>query len=296
MELKSLQQHIDDTIKANGGEPGHEDTEPRGHLGASIIGKDCWRELWYSFRWFAPRDFEGRMLRLFASGHKYEPRFIKLLNAVGISGLERDPATGKQYRFSEQNGHFGGSMDAKLWGLQPWFTDSLGVSYGSFNLPPETVILGEFKTHGQKSFDNLIEKKVAKAKPEHEIQMSLYTESHHLPLALYCAVNKNTEDLYFEFRQPQPQLARDMNNKAGNIIRSPSPPPRISDSPSWGGCRFCDYRMTCHFGQPPARNCRSCRFSFPTLEGQWACNKWNNSIIPFDFQQKGCDSYTVIHD
>ena len=35
------------------------------HLGASIIGKDCERALWYDFRWVTRWAFTGRMLRLF---------------------------------------------------------------------------------------------------------------------------------------------------------------------------------------------------------------------------------------
>ena len=50
-----------------------------GHLGASILGRDCPREIWYSFRWVHREKHEPRMLRLFIRGHLEEPRFIALL-------------------------------------------------------------------------------------------------------------------------------------------------------------------------------------------------------------------------
>lgn len=56
----------------------------RRHLGGSMIGKNCERELYYSFRWFKRSDFAGRMLRLFDRGHSEEFKNVNLLRSVGI--------------------------------------------------------------------------------------------------------------------------------------------------------------------------------------------------------------------
>lgn len=56
----------------------------RAHLGGSMIGRECDRELFYSFRWFLRPAFAGRMLRLFDRGHKEEFRFVAYLRSVGI--------------------------------------------------------------------------------------------------------------------------------------------------------------------------------------------------------------------
>ena len=48
----------------------------RTYLGASIIGKECSRALWYDFRWASREKFDGRMLRLFQTGHLAEGRFV----------------------------------------------------------------------------------------------------------------------------------------------------------------------------------------------------------------------------
>jgi len=53
--------------------------EHRHHLGISIIGDDCSRKLWYSFRWVKLIQHEGRMRRLFNRGHHEEPLFEKFL-------------------------------------------------------------------------------------------------------------------------------------------------------------------------------------------------------------------------
>ena len=46
----------------------------REHLGASLIGAECDRYLWQSFRWVALPQFEGRILRLFDTGTREEAR------------------------------------------------------------------------------------------------------------------------------------------------------------------------------------------------------------------------------
>lgn len=55
----------------------------RKHLGASLIGRECERELWYTFRWVKHKQFDGRMLRLFQRGHLEEARFIDYLQGIG---------------------------------------------------------------------------------------------------------------------------------------------------------------------------------------------------------------------
>jgi hypothetical protein len=53
---------------------------PRGslrpHLGASLIGKECARQLWYTFRWVSSTSHRGQLLRLFRTGHLEEARMV----------------------------------------------------------------------------------------------------------------------------------------------------------------------------------------------------------------------------
>jgi len=56
----------------------------RTHLGASLIGRDCKRYLWYVFRWCRRSDTDGRRQRLFNRGHREEARFIEWLEGIGF--------------------------------------------------------------------------------------------------------------------------------------------------------------------------------------------------------------------
>ena len=63
----------------------------RDHLGASIIGKDCERALWYDFRWVTRSTFSGRMLRLFDTGKREEDRLVRdLRRRVGAAVVDDD--------------------------------------------------------------------------------------------------------------------------------------------------------------------------------------------------------------
>ena len=77
---------------------------PRPHLGASVIGRPCARELWYSFRWGTESDFNGRLLRLFRRGHQEEGPLVADLRNAGVTVLDADPRTGKQFQFSVLEG------------------------------------------------------------------------------------------------------------------------------------------------------------------------------------------------
>jgi len=93
------------------------ETGYRTHLGASLIGTECTRAIWYSFRWVTRARHTGRILRLFQTGHLAEPRFVADLRRIGVTVLAVDPDTGGQWTLRDAGGHFGGSMDAVAIGL-----------------------------------------------------------------------------------------------------------------------------------------------------------------------------------
>lgn len=256
----------------------------RAHLGASVIGRQCPREIWYSFRWATLKRHTGRILRLFNRGHLEEERFITWLRAAGIKIDAFDIKTGEQWRISGCNGHFGGSLDGIAWNVP-------GLEQFDFN--KDTRILAEFKTHGDKSFKKLQSEGVKRSKPEHYAQMQTYMFYRALPLALYLAINKNDDEIHAEFIPYDGTTGAMMHDKATHLIPLQIPPRRISEDPSWFVCRVCDDRETCHMRKPMLKNCRTCIFSTPVDNGQWHCKKWND-MIPLENQKKGCEQYVQI--
>ena len=104
-----------------------EESKFRSHMGASLIGRACDREVWYGFNWARHVKHEGRIIRLFNRGHLEEGRFIAMLLTIGAVVVQQDE-NGNQYRISDAGGHFGGAGDGiarKIPGLPEdlWGTD-----------------------------------------------------------------------------------------------------------------------------------------------------------------------------
>ncbi len=287
--LGRVMPHIGDAYRTD--EDGH-----RSHLGASVLGRECGREVWYKFHWTTKQAHSGRMLRLFNRGHIEEARFIALLLMIGCEVFQQD-ANGKQYRINFAEGHGGGSGD--------------GVLVGVPDVPQGTPLLGEFKTHGEKSFIELAGKLdewrayvagigpftgkgVREAKFEHFVQMQLYMRKMGLGAALYVAVNKNTDDLYAEVVTLDTILADQFLERGEKLVWMPTPPKKLNVSPGFFKCRFCDERPVCHLKAAPDVNCRTCRFSRPVADAGWVCE---NGVAPGPIdkatQLKGCSWYEL---
>lgn len=258
------------------------DSENRAHLGASLIGRECTRALWYVYRWSSDVQHAGRLLRLFARGQREEAVFIELLRAIGITVWDTDPDTGQQFNYRDVGGHFGGSMDA--------------VSLGLFEAP-KTAHVCEFKTHNAKSFAALKEKGVQIAKPEHYAQMICYMHWSKLTRAYYLAVNKDTDELYSERIHADEQNALRLIEKAKRIITAQEPPARLSDRPDWYICQWCEHHEICHDKHIPQANCRTCAHSTPELDGdaRWSC-AWFGCDLSVETQRQGshCPAHIFI--
>jgi hypothetical protein len=249
----------------------------RSHLGASVIGKSCARQIWYGFRWALKPKFIGRMLRLFNRGHIEEARFIALLLAIGVQVYQQD-SNGNQFRISHVGGHFGGSGD--------------GIAIGIPDLPIGTSCLLEFKTHSDKYFKQIVASGVKAVKPEHYTQMQVYMRKMNLTVAMYGAVNKNDDELYFEIIYLDPIHADQFLDRGQTIIMLREAPKKINESPGWFECKFCDMKAICHGGIAPARNCRTCYHIQVRDNGTWVCGL-TGEIRTKEQQLAGCGDYLV---
>lgn len=248
---------------------------PRNYLGGSVIGDPCARRLWLNFRWVKVEQIEGRILRLFQTGHLAEPRFCQDLRNVGVEVLEVDPSTNEQFAVSFLGGHLRGHADGAALGIK-------GAE--------KTWHLLEFKTHGDKSFNTLAAKGVKEAKPMHYAQMQLYMHGLELTRAYYMAVNKNTDELHGERISYDKAEAEALVDRGRRIVFASEPPAPISDRPDWYECKMCHLHPFCHKTEKqelPEVNCRTCIHSTPTEDGQWLCEQ-SQKILSREAQEEGC--------
>lgn len=262
--------HIADAYRSD------EDDAHRSHLGASVIGGKCARAIFYGYRWAsrkAPRGKKGepakkaesRMRRLWNRGHLEEGRFIALLLMIGCEVMQQD-AEGKQFRISAFNGLFSGSGD--------------GILLHCPDLPAGVPALSEFKTHSNKSFEELKAQGVRNAKPEHFVQMQEYMHHFGLLYALYMAVNKDTDELYGEIVMYDRVTADHFLERARAILFTHEAPPRMHGAnPGFVQCKYmCDHTDVCYNTVQPLRNCRTCDFFSVYEDGTLRCR--NSRAFP----------------
>ena len=251
----------------------------RRHLGASVIGNECMRYLFYHFRWMHRERYDARMLRLFNVGHGLETRVRHWLTEIGFEFID-NTGNGEQTKFSDLQGHFGGSVDgifiAPKWGI-------------------DKPTLLECKTSGTGSpFNDLDKLGMRKAKEQHFIQNSVYGKGLNLENVLYVCENKNDSDWYFELLPLDLTVAENAYKKAAFVIfEAKEPPRRISEKRNFFKCNMCKCQPICFDNVPCDVNCRSCKNSEPVENGQWYCSMYSSIILP-DAILAGCSQHEPI--
>ncbi len=255
----------------------------RAHLGASIIGHECPRYVWMSYRWAAEESRDERMLRLLERGDRVEERIVADLIEAGLR------VTGQQTRVVW--GQFSGSID--------------GIVHGLPDLPSGEAAVLECKSSNRKGFDRLIASHCYTEKRQHWCQMQVYMHGMGLKWALYVVECKDDDRRYAELVPYDKEAAEDLVGKAAKLMDSDLPPPPVKDA-DYAPCTFisktgevsrCQYFGLCHGEQMPERSCRTCLNA--TSNGQsWRCRLGaiDDPALTTDEQKAGCTKYQVRPD
>lgn len=250
----------------------------RAHLGASEIGEECERKIWYAFRWAQQVRREGRMVRLLRRGTHEEEQLLEDLDDLGY-----ELALGAAFRSAFVNGHFGGTPDALIRGIPE---------------APATWHVLELKTSNDSRWSELLKHGVEKACPEHYAQIQVYMVGAKLERALYLSVNKDDDRIYEE-RVPLNRVsAQRFIDRAERIIRRQTLPERISEKQDWYQCRPCKWNKLCHEAVQPERNCRTClhvtiETDPATAVGGWWCGVHKKHLTEEE-QKAGCKSHLFL--
>lgn len=250
---------------------------PREHLGASLIGHNCTRFLWLSFRWAFKNNFPGRTLRLFRRGQIEERAVLGDLEQIGAEVRSLNPETGEQYQASSAMGHFGGSCDGMV---------------RNFPHSGKKWHVLEIKTHNKKSFSDLQKKGVKESKPMHWAQMQVYMALFGLERALYFGVCKDDDHIHTERVYHEPEQSTALLDRASKVIAMPDPPEPLG-GPDYYECKMCPAKSLCHEKQWPEVNCRTCAHATPVADKKWHCGIYGE--IPDKAAQfAGCPKHAYI--
>lgn len=216
----------------------------RDYLGASRLGVACDRALQFEYVQ-APvdsgRDFSGRLLRVFEVGHALEALAIRWLRLAGFA-LQTRQSNEDQLGFSTASGRIRGHIDGVI-------TNVPAV----LNLV--TPMLWECKTMADKHWRTTVRQGVAVAKPIYAAQIATYQAYMEPQIpgisanpALFTAINKDTEEIWFELLPFDAPLAQRMSDRAVKIVLATEAGellPRTFNTPSHFECRFCPWQNRC---------------------------------------------------
>ncbi len=207
---------------------------PRDYLGASRIGDPCARKLAYEYtRMRKDREFNGRTLRIFDAGHQFEALAIQWMRAAGFE-LRTHKRNGEQFGFEVAGGRIRGHID--------------GVIVAGPDVGIAWPALWEHKALKASSWSDLVKRGVRVSKPLYFAQVQIYMGYLAVPVTLFSAMNKDTQELFHEVVAFDPAAAQSLSDKAVDVIRAVEAgdlPPRIAAAPNSFFCRFCDYAETC---------------------------------------------------
>ncbi len=204
---------------------------PRDYLGASLIGEECLRKIQYSQQGLD--TFSGQTLRIFAAGHAFEDMTANELRQAGFR--LKTQKNSEQFGFKVAGGRIGGHIDGVL-------IDGPAVM--------KYPALWEHKALGVKSWNDVVKKGVAVAKPVYAAQIALYQAYMHLAdhPALFTARNRDTQEIYHELVPFDAALAQKMSDKAVRIIKASERSellPRCANERDFYLCRMCAFRERC---------------------------------------------------
>ena len=242
-------------------------------IGASIIGHECKRRIFYSFRWCYDENISGRIKRLFERGKREEEVVHAELRGIGAVVTDDQ----KEVTF-DQSIHIVARIDGIVKGLPG---------------APRKVHLLEIKTLNKSGFGQLLSKGISE---QHMAQINLAGYGLGIDDGLYYPVCKDNDDIAPTRVKINKTDALSLIYKGVAVINSKTPPPRISDKPSFFLCKMCPAYEQCHFNAPLSKTCRSCQHVEVTNEDTgWFCTK-HQKYLQLKDQEEACDDYNPISE
>jgi hypothetical protein len=190
----------------------HIEDELRNYIGASSIGSDCLRQIWYQFKGVEAESVPARFRRTWAIGKRLEGLVIEWLEDAGVT-VSRSNKTYHAINVPIFQGHFDGII-------------RIGKKDASFKL---------FRKNGLKVWN-----------PQYYAQVQSYMGMSGIFSTYILVLNKDNSDLYDELVLFDEMFYQALVAKALMISLAVIEPPRIHGSPLYFKCKMCKYNKVCH--------------------------------------------------
>ncbi len=196
---------------------------PRDYIGASVIGSDCLRQIWYEFKGEKCEKVPAKTRRTWAVGKKLEELILDWLEMSGIpiDRMWHDLSSSRVLKF---RGH----------------VDSVVMKEGK----PFAIL--EVKTAKDSSFRLFVKKGLKRWSPQYYAQIQSYMGMSGIKKAYIIVFNKDTSELSDELVEFDEGFYELLEQKALMISNAVIIPPRVNSSPLWFQCKLCKFNKVCH--------------------------------------------------
>lgn len=199
------------------------EVNPRDYIGASIIGSDCLRQIWYEFKGTEAKEFPSKMQRTWDIGKHLEKLILYWLSECGI-----EIATDYWDLESEEMPFFKGHLDAV------WMQDG----------KPFAII--EIKTAKDASFNVFLKKGLIAWNAQYYAQIQSYMGMSGIHITYIIVLNKDNSELCDEEVTFDDGFYQQLRRKAFLIANIEAPPSKINESPIFFKCKMCKFNKICH--------------------------------------------------
>jgi hypothetical protein len=261
----------------------------RNYLGASEIGNDCERYLFYSFRNACKRKISAKGIKAIEDGYLQEDvtiarlralPFIELVNTDGTFDKDGKP---NQIGFEMLLGHFRGHCDGMIKGLLQ---------------APKTWHVFEHKSNDKKF--NELKKNIADKGEKDALyhtdstyyaQAQIYMHAFELERHYLVSCLPGGRDHVSCRTEYKRSYAEMLIEKAKNIIfENWTIPAKTSNKREFFKCGWCQFKGICHDGDFPDVHCKTCRYRECVDGGKSMCLA-TDTIIEDSLLNSGCDKH-----
>jgi hypothetical protein len=256
----------------------------RGYLGASGVGHECEKKVWYDFRFARKEEFNIKTIKRFQSGHFSEELMAYRLRLVPQVKLHTVNGEGGQFGIEDFGGHFSGHLDGAIKGILQ---------------APKTWHVWEHKDS-----EKIREvEKLKKTTDEKEV-LKNWNQVYYAQAQLYMGYTGMTRH-YMTVSSPggrdEISVRTDFSKEDFEILKTKAKKIILADSfeslvqtsekADFYKCKWCHYNEMCHGQEIAEVNCRTCIHSTAIVEeggkGKWIC-EGSKSPIVIDRQRVGC--------
>ena len=204
--------------------------EPRNYLGASLIGKECMREIWYEHNHHPAALFAAKQLLTFEIGKAVEGQIKELL--YGNKSWRLYPP-----QYNSEDNNLRGTPDLIYYGENLSADDRLWDK--------KTVVVYEIKTANNASFNQFKKHGLRKWREQYYAQIQVYMGMSEISKGILLCINKDNSEIHEEEAEFDDLYYKMLLTKARTIKDATEPPPRISSTPLHPSCKMCQHKEIC---------------------------------------------------